>query len=445
MSELIPAAEPDFAAFIGIDWADREHAWALELSGGSRREKGTLEQRPEAIEEWAQQLAARFPGRPVAVALEQSRGALLYALCKYPHLVLYPVHPYTSHSYRKAIFPSGSKDDPRDAGALLDLLLWHRSQLRPLRQQEAAIRKVQILVEKRRDLVDLRTAQTNRIAAELKLCFPQVLDWFDQLNSPMVVDFLLRWPTLEQLRKEPRDMLRTFFVQHGSRSSARIDARLEQIDTAQPLLNDSAILDSCCVLIQSLLPVVAALNQAIRRLEDALEQTASAHPDFSIFRSFPGAGPALAPRLLAAFGSDRDRYRSAAELQAFSGTAPVIESCGSSRWIHFRRSCPKFLRQTFHEFAAQSIPHCQWAAEFYQRHKAKGKRHHAIIRSLAFKWIRILFRCWQSKSNYQDSLYHAAPALPTPLSSNAPSAGRNPVNNSLQKLADLLKTLPAIS
>jgi hypothetical protein len=95
--------EPDFAAFVAIDWADRKHTWALQSACSGKRETGTLEHTAEAIEAWALQLATRFDGRPVAVALEQARGALLYALSKYQHLVLYPIHPSTSHDYRKAM------------------------------------------------------------------------------------------------------------------------------------------------------------------------------------------------------------------------------------------------------------------------------------------------------------------------------------------------------
>ena len=114
----------------------------------------------------------------------------------------------------------------------------------------------------------------------------------------------------------------------------------------------------------------------------------------------------MAPRLLAAFGSLRERFANANEIQSFSGIAPVVSRSGEThRWIHFRWACAKFLRQTFHEFGALSIPHCAWAREFYERQRAKGKGHHATVRSLAFKWIRILFRCWQSRTPYQKDIY----------------------------------------
>jgi transposase len=404
----LSANEPDFAAFIAIDWADREHAWAMQVAGGPSRETGKLAHTPDAIELWAMQWAARFPGRRVAVALEQSRGALLYALQKYPHLVLYSVHPSTSYAYRKAMFPSGSKDDPRDADLLLDLLTLHRRRLRALHPDTEQTRKLQALVEKRRQLVDERTAQTNRITDQLKLYFPQVLDWFDELHAPITVAFLRRWPTLPQLQQEDPVGLRNFFHQHGSRSQRRIDDRLRQIRQATPALQDPAVVEPAALMVRTLLSVVEALNEGIRALENNIEQVASAHPDYAIFCSFPAAGPTMAPRLLAAFGSQRERFGSAGELQTFSGIAPVIQASGKQSWTHFRWACPKFLRQTFHEYAGLSIQSCSWARTFYEKQKAKGKAHHAAVRSLAFKWIRILFRCWQSSQPYQDDLYQAA-------------------------------------
>lgn len=164
MSGRKPNEEQNFAAFLAMDWADRRHAWALQVAGSNApRQQGMLEHTPEAIEKWALQWAERFPGCPVAVAVEQSRGALVHALRKYGHLVLSAVHPSTSADYRKAIYPSGSKTDPGDADILLDLLILHRDRLRVLEPDTEQTRKLQVLVENRRQLVDARTAQTNRI------------------------------------------------------------------------------------------------------------------------------------------------------------------------------------------------------------------------------------------------------------------------------------------
>src|SRR6185437_3890232 len=115
----------EFAAWIGIDWADKKHAFTLQVCGESRIERGELEHTPEAIDQWASEWARRFSGRRVAVALEQSRGALLFMLSKYAHLVLFTVHPNTLNYYRKSFYPSGAKSDPNDADLILDLLQRH--------------------------------------------------------------------------------------------------------------------------------------------------------------------------------------------------------------------------------------------------------------------------------------------------------------------------------
>jgi len=108
---------------------------------------------------------------------------------------------------------------------------------------------------------------------------------------------------------------------------------------------------------------------------------------------------------MVAFGTRRERYHSAAELQSYSGIAPVTEQSGRTQWVHFRRACPKFLRQTFHEFASHSIVRSGWARAYYDLQISRGKGHHAAVRALAGKWIRVLFRCWKDRTPYDEQTY----------------------------------------
>ena len=119
----------------------------------------------------------------------------------------------------------------------------------------------------------------------------------------------------------------------------------------------------------------------------------------------PGAGPALEPRLIAALGTNRERFESASSMACCFGIAPVTESSGNSHWVHWRWACSKFVRQTFHEWANCSIRSCGWAREHYDKQRQKGKGHHASVRSVAFKWIRILFRCWRDRVPYSEQRY----------------------------------------
>jgi transposase len=400
--------EPRFAALVGIDWADQKHALCLQAAGTTQRESGEVEHTPEAVEAWVGQLCQRFGNRPIAVAVEQMKGSLVFMLSKYEPLHLYPVPPAMSANLREALYPSGAKDDPRDADLLVDLLLQHRDKLRRLSPDSEATRRVQNLVEERRNLVDEKTAQTNRLTNQLKMYFPQMLEWFEQLDTGLVCALLEQWPTLEELQKVPPARLRTFFRKQRCHYPQLVERRLVGIQQAMPAIRDRAVIEAKSTVVKVSAQVIRSLVRGIADLDRKIEEAAAAHPDFFIFESLLGAGAVLAPRLLAAFGSQRERYANAEEVQAYSGIAPVTERSGKKKWIHFRWACPKFLRQSFHEWAGHSIAHSQWARSYYQQQRERGKGHHAAVRGLAFKWIRIVFRCWKDGVVYDESKYLAA-------------------------------------
>ena len=404
----------EFVAYVAIDWADRKHAWALQVTDGSPRESGSLDHSPEAVDIWAAELRLRFSGRLVAVALEQSRGALVFMLSKYQHLVVFPVHPTALANYRKSFRPSGAKDDPHDAGLLLDILLRHRDKLRRLNPDTVETRTLQFLVEERRKLVHEKTRYSNRLTAHLKLYFPQVLEWFDDIGSRIAADFLLRWPDLETLQRARSATIERFFLEHNSRSMERIRERLEQIRKAMAATNDQAVVSCSSAAVVAWAGLLRQLLQAIQKYDERIDRLAHQHPDYAVMNSFPGAGPVLTPRLIAALGSQRERYQTAHEVQCYSGIAPVVATSGKQRWVHWRWACPTFLRQTFHEWALHSIAHSPWAQEYYQEQRAKGKSRHTAIRALAFKWIRILFRCWKDGKPYDELAYQRVLAARRP-------------------------------
>jgi transposase len=400
--------KPEFAAYVGIDWADKKHVWALQVAATGKRQEGEVEHSPEAVEEWINALMVRFPDQPLAVCLEQSRGALLNMLSKYEQLVLFPVHPATVSRFRAALYPSGTKDDPKDAALVLDLLVHHRDRLRRLQPDTVATRQLRFLVEQRRNLVDQRTAQSNRLKSVLKQYYPQVVNWFEDLTAPLVAAFLTRWPTVETLQKARPETLTRFFHEHNCRNEELIQHRLEQIRIAVPATRDQAVIESSVVQVQWVCKIIAILCQAIADLDERIEPIAQAHPDYALFDSFPGAGEVLVPRLIAAFGTYRDRFSDAGHVQSFSGIAPVTERSGKSEWVHMRWACPKFLRQTFHEWAGHSIAYSEWARAYYHQQLAKGNGHHAAVRSLAAKWIRIVYRCWVNRTPYDEQIYLTA-------------------------------------
>ena len=255
--------EPRFAAFVAIDWGDKKHAWSLQPADSGRRERGEIEHSPEALAAWAAMLSARFVNQPVALAVEQSRGALVFMLSKDEQLHIYPIQPRASAQFRTVLVPSGAKDDPSDAELLLDLLVHHRDRLRRLQPDNEQTRLIQHLFEGRRKLVNERTRQTNRLTAQLKLYFPQLLDWFDAVDLPLVGTLLQRWPTLEALQRARPDTVRSFFTAHNCRSQELIQRRLEKIRQAVPAASDKALIEASQAMTRVLVGLIATLHRAL--------------------------------------------------------------------------------------------------------------------------------------------------------------------------------------
>jgi transposase len=422
-----PPADSEFAAFIGIDWADAKHDLCLQTADSGKREFVVLPHRADAIEAWARSLRQRFAGRPVALCLEIAKGPLVYALQKYDFLVLFPVHPATLAKYRQAFTPSRAKADPTDAELALELLLRYRAKLTALQPQSAPMRALLRLVEQRRRLVADKNRISNRLTDALKQYFPDVLDWFEDKGTLLFCDFLSRWPTLKQLQRARKATLQTFFYEHHVRSQARIEQRLQAIKKATPLTEDSAVIGPNQLLVLALVDQMRVTLQAIERFDVEIASVSETLPDYALFRALPAAGVTLAPRLLAAFGEQRERYASAAEIQKYSGIAPVTESSGKKHWVHWRLQCPTFLRQTFVEWAGATIPRSFWAAAYYRQQRAKGCSHQAAVRALAFKWIRILYRCWQTRTPYDESTYlNALRRRGSPLLTSIMETAKNP-------------------
>jgi len=399
------ASEVEYAAFIGLDWGSEMHSIALQAAGSKEIEMYTLKQTPEDLHSWLIKLRDKFGERPVAVAIEQTKGAVIHALLSYNFVHVFRINPLSLASYRKAFSPGGAKDDPTDAEYLLEWVKLHRNRIKPWVPDDAQTRAVQKLVEFRREVVNQRVALTNQLIQVLREYFPQALDWAGEIDRVMACDFLSKWPTLEKIKKARLDTIQTFYRQHGCRNAERIEERLKAICTAQALTEDPAVIETSVCVVHTIIRLLRPTIESIDRLDGEIRERFQAHPDMAIFDSFPGAGPALAPRLLAAMGSDRSRFESASEIQKYSGIAPVTDRSGKHEWIHRRFACPKFLRQTFHEFAGQSIKWSAWARGHYDLQRSKGKGHHAAVRSLAFKWIRIIFRCWNDRVAYNEKIH----------------------------------------
>jgi transposase len=395
----------EFAAFIGIDWSDRKHDVCLSAAGSEQRERSVIAHRPAVIREWAEKLRARFPEGSIAVCLELAQGPIVSALLEYDFFVLFPVQPATLARYRNAFTTSRAKDDPTDSEFALELLLRHRDKLSRLEPESVSMRSLRRLVETRRTLVEDRVRLTNRLTAALKAYFPQVLEWFRDKEAVVFADFLKRWPTLEHAQRARSETLAEFFRAHNVRYKAVIERRLEAIRSEEPLTRDAAITGPMRLLVDTLLEQLRVTCSAIERFDEQIATLSPQLADYELFQALPGAGPALAPRLLVAFGERRERFPTAAALQKYAGIAPVTERSGNKSWVHWRWACPKFVRQSIIEWVAQTVPRSFWAKAFYESCRARGMRHQATLRALAFKWIRILHRCWVERKPYDESRY----------------------------------------
>src|SRR5208283_3307155 len=396
----------EYAAFVAMDWGDTQHAFALQMAGNKETEAGQFDAGAEATHDWLKQLGARCAHRPIALAVEAGCDALIAALLEHKWIVIYPVHSSMSARFRKALVPSGAKDDVPDAMVLLTLLLRHGEQLKPLQLDSAPTRELSALVLARRGAVDRRSQVSNQLRSVLKGYFPQALKLVgDEMAGTLALDFLDRWPDLATLQKARAATVRSFYFQHSVRRPELVEARLRQIAQAQPLTQDTATIVPAVLQIRMLVAVLRTLQRHIAQFDACIAEKFTAHAESAFFRQLPGAGPQLAPRLLVAFGDCRDRYPDASSLQKYAGLAPVKEKSGRQLWVHWRWNAPIFLRQTFVEWAGQTVVYCGWARAYYMHQKRAGKGHHAIIRALAFKWIRILWRCWQRQEPYDEARY----------------------------------------
>ena len=406
MNKLETKRMEEYAAWIGLDWASEKHdVWLWDVATGESRHR-VVDHTPEALAEWLGELQAHYPGKRLALCLEQSRGALIYALMGHVFLDLYPINPVTLAKYREAFAPSRAKDDPGDARLLAEVLRLHGDKLSVWKPDDEQTRLLGFLNEERRKAVDLRTKLVLRLQAALRLYFPQALEWAGvDLYTPLACDWLLKWPTLESIQRARPQTIRAFYYAHNGRRPDLVERAIAAIAAAKPLTQDAAVIEANHLTVQMLAGQLRLLHVSIAEYDKRIALLFRRHPDAFLFESLPGAGATIAPRLLSAFGTDRARYATAQEIQTYSGVAPVIERSGKSCWTHWRWNCPNFLRQTFHEFAKSSILYSAWARAYYDLQKSRGKGHNAAIRALAFKWIRVIHRCWQTRTPYDEGVY----------------------------------------
>ena len=400
MSDL----KSEFSIYVGLDWANSKHDVCVQIGNGDVRSFYVIKHTPEAIDAWLLSLRKECKGN-IAIAVELTKGPIVYALQKYNFVTVFPIHGLTLARYRQAMFPSGAKDDPSDAELALDMMLNYPNKVKRLHASSDNSRTLALLVEQRRLLVEDRRRNTNRLIDALKQYYPQPLNWFSHRDSELFCDFLIKWPTLDVIKRAREKTIINFFNSRGGPAGVNTEQRLKAIKGAVALTVDDSVILPYKMLATSLCKQILTLIGNIRIYDKQIKALFHTMPDAALFESLPGTGPCLAPRLLAAIGEDRERFNNAQEIQNYTGLSPVTERSGQKSWVHWRWQCSKFVRQSFIEWSEKSVKQSYWAGLYYNQQRAKGKSHQTAVRALAYKWVRIVYRCWKSRTLYDESKF----------------------------------------
>jgi transposase len=386
----------------GFDWAKDTHHIAVVDPAGQ-----VLLELPfdNTAEGWAQvrQKVAAFP--KLGVAIETSCGPAVERLLELG-LTVFPLNPKAAERYRDRKRPSGGKSDPLDGWSFADALRTDGHAWRPLLSQDALTAELRILCRDEIHLIEQRTALVNQLQAALHEYYPAALEAFDDWTMPASWEFVLAFPTPQQLVGAGKRKWEKFLHVHKLYRPQTADKRLDCFAKAMQFINPNpAVTNAKSLLAVTLARQLRTLEQQLDEYRRRIEMLFRDHPDHDTFGSLPGAGPKIAPRLLGEIGAQRPQFEDANALQCYGGTAPVTVQSGRTCWAHIRRACNKYLRATVHLWADQSRHTCAWAESYYQKKKADGLGHAAALRCLGHRWLKILWTIWQDHACYDEALH----------------------------------------
>ncbi|HEX9413787.1 MAG TPA: IS110 family transposase, partial [Ktedonobacterales bacterium] len=380
--------------YAGIDWADEHHDAVVLDEQGQRVGACRVTHTPEGLAQLITFLQGTVASAPepqeLACLIETTHGLLITALLD-AGLAVYPVNPKTVDRRRK---PSGAKTDAIDAYLLAKTGRSDLADLRRLAPDSPLVQELKALTRDQDGLIQSQTRLVNQLTACLKAYYPVALDLFTKLHQPLTLAFLQIYPTLEAARGSSLEQL-TEVLRHHHHPTPGPTAQALWERLHQPQLQADAITTRTkSRLMVALVSQLVPLLEQITQYDAEITRLFLSHPDSTIFASLPRAGTRLAPRLLAGWGDDRERYRSAASVQALAGTSPVAYESGKYSKAHRRYACIKPFRNTLYQFAWQSTFREPWAAAYYRRKRQQGKSHSMAVRALANGWVRIIQAMW---------------------------------------------------
>jgi transposase len=395
--------------FAGVDWATRSHAVCVIDPNGSIRARFEI---PNTGKSFTGLIKRLMKLRVEAVAIERPDGPFVEALLD-EGLDVYVIPPRQLKALRTRYGSTNAKSDPGDAHVLADVLRTDRHRLEPLTPDSSETKALRALTRTRKDLIKARVALVNQLRAQLELCFPGAIGLFYELDSPMSIAFLRRYPTAARAARLTEARLAAFLRRIGYCGRRPIGDMLARVKLAPEagITETEAEARGACVL--ALLDAIEIANARAKQLQGDVVERLELHRDAHIFTSLPKAGHGVrAASLLAEIGDARERFPDEESLAALAGVAPVTRASGKSRCVGFRWACDKKLRNALIDFADDSRNASPWARHIYDDAVARGKRHPHAVRILARAWVRVIWRMWQDGTAYDVSRHGGAAMLP---------------------------------
>uniref|UniRef100_UPI0005B97B37 IS110 family transposase n=1 Tax=Nonomuraea candida TaxID=359159 RepID=UPI0005B97B37 len=386
-------ALPQALVFVGVDWAVDEHAVCVMDQAGEVVSGFVIEHSADGIALLVRRLAAHGPAGQIPIAIERPNGRLVDLLLEAGHPVV-PVKPNAIKVWRESEVPSGAKNDLGDAEVIADYLRARRRRLRVATPYSDHTKAVRTVVRTRGDLVEARVAATNQLSALLSAYWPGALALFADVESPISLEFLTRYPTPAAAARLGERRMQAFMVKHGYSGRRSATALLQRLRSAPAGTVEDALSEALRDAVLAMVGVLKALNAAIKDLDRSSAAHLGEHPDGEIFTSLPRSGQINAAQMLAEWGDCRPAYENADAVAALAGCTPVTKESGKHRAVHFRWACNKRFRQAMTTFADNSRHASPWAKNIYEQARASGKDHPHAIRVLARAWIRVIYRCW---------------------------------------------------
>jgi transposase len=400
--------EVDAMLFVGVDWAEAQHAACLVDAAGAVRRRLSIPHSPAGLARLREAIAA-VEGEPaaVSVAVERPDGLLVEALLGAGYAV-YALNPNAVDRYRERTRVGGGKTDPADAELLARILLTDRARHQPLRPSSPTLEEIRVLARQDERASRDQRRLSNRLRHDLLDVFPAALEAFPDLGAVSALAFLDRWPGAAEARglsrAEIEAFLRRQFHSRARVAAARIHAALQADALTAPVHLAAAKAGAIRLAARQLLLLHRQRAEWEARLRQLLEGDGG-HPDGEVLLSLPGLEVRLAARVPGEIGDRRERFPAPSGLQCYAGTAPVTKASGRSRAVAARWACNRFLRQALLRWAFCSLPRSAWARTFYDGQRAAGKAHFKALRALANRWLEILHHLLATGQRYDEAVH----------------------------------------